>query len=290
MIGIVLAIISAATSALSVVLVRRHSTQSNTFNISLIISLMGIFFLWPLAFFLTDFSSTNLVSLLVFALSGILTPGLVRLLYYQGMIKLGTPTNASLFSVYPLYTALLAHLFLMEIFTSINWFGILLVFFASVFVELSSREISINGAREKKNLIFPLLGGLALGIGSIMRKFALELFNAPVLGVAVAYTFSLVPFFLIFLASRSTRSEIALKKDFRLFWVAGIGQAITWLLGFYALSFEQVSIVAPLISIEPVFVALFAYIYLRKIERLSFKLVISIVLTVLGVVLITANF
>ena len=41
MIGIILALLSAATSALSVILVRRHSKSSNTFNISLIISLSG---------------------------------------------------------------------------------------------------------------------------------------------------------------------------------------------------------------------------------------------------------
>jgi drug/metabolite transporter (DMT)-like permease len=85
MIGSALAIISAATSAFSVVLVRKHSEKSSTFNISLIISLVGLLILWPLAFLLTDFSEVNLVSLLIFGLSGVLTPGFVRLFYYQGM-------------------------------------------------------------------------------------------------------------------------------------------------------------------------------------------------------------
>ena len=106
MIGLALAILSAATSALSVILVRRHSEGSSTFNIGLAISLVGLLLLWPLALFLTDFSAVNIVSLALFALSGVLTPGFVRLLYYQGMKKLGTPVNSSLFSIYPLYTSL----------------------------------------------------------------------------------------------------------------------------------------------------------------------------------------
>jgi len=232
----------------------------------------------------------SLLSLGIFALSGVLTPGLVRLLYYQGMKKLGTPVNSSLFSVYPLYTSLLAHLFLLEVFLPINWLGILLIFFAAIAVEWSAREININGTRRNRDLLFPLLGGLALGAGSILRKFGLDLFNAPILGVAVAYTASLVPFLLIFIFSRTTRTEISLKRDFRLFWVAGIGQAVTWVLAFYALSFDQVSIITPLVSTEPVFVAVFAYLYLRKIERISKKLLVSIVLTVIGVVLVTARF
>ena len=81
-----------------------------------------------------------------------------------------------------------------------------------------------------------------------------------------------------------------MKRDLRLFWAAGVGQAITWILSFYALSYAEVSVVTPLLSIEPVFVALFAYLYLRKVEQASVKLVISIVLTLLGVVLVTAKF
>jgi hypothetical protein len=65
---------------------------------------------------LTDFSLVNIGSILLFALSGVLTPGFVRLLYYQGMKKLGAPVNSSLFAVYPLYTSLLAVLFLSEFF------------------------------------------------------------------------------------------------------------------------------------------------------------------------------
>ncbi len=290
MIGIALALVSAVTSALAIVLVRRHSTQSTPFNISLIISLVGMVALWPLALLLTDFSAANITSLLIFALSGILTPGIVRLLYYQGMNKLGTPVNSSLFATYPLYTSLLAHVFLMEVFTPLNWGGILLIFLAALSVEWSAHELNGKGMRKQRDVLFPLFAGLTLGIGSLLRKFALDLFNAPFLGVAVAYTFSVIPFAFLYIAYRPTRQRMALKRDLRLFWAAGIIQAITWVFGFYALSFNQVSLIIPLISTEPLFVALFAYLYLRKIEHLSVKLVASIVLTVLGVALVTAGF
>ena len=290
MIGIALAILSAATSALSVVLVRKYSNQSNTFNISLAISLVGMLILWPIALILTDFSGINILSVLIFALSGILTPGFVRLLYYQGMKKLGASVNSSLFSVYPLYTSILAVVFLSEMLAPGNWAGILLVFLGGILVEWSSRDTNGEDKRSKRNLIFPLMGGIVLAIGSVLRKFALNLFDAPVLGVSIAYTFSLLPFLVMLLLSVPTRRELSLKRDLHLFWVAGIGQAITWMLGFYALSFDEVSVVAPLLSIEPLFVVIFAYLYLRKLECVSTKLAVSIVLTVLGVVLVTSKF
>jgi drug/metabolite transporter (DMT)-like permease len=289
MIGVVLAILSAAISAFSVVLVRKYSNQSSTFNISLAISWVGMLALWPLALFLTDFSIANLPSIILFVLSGILTPGFVRLMYYQGMKKLGASVNSSFFSGYPLYTSLLAVLFLSEFLAPGNWAGILLVFLGGILVEWSS-----NGAgrrqHSKRDHIYPIIGGLALGFSSILRKFALNLFDAPVFGVAVAYTASLLPFLIMLAFSVQTRKELSLKRDMRLFWVAGIGQAITWLLSFYALSFDGVSVITPLLSIEPVFVAFFAFLYLQKIERVSSKLVVSIILTVLGVVLVTWKF
>ena len=290
MIGVALAILSAATSALSVVLVRKYSNQSSAFNISLAISWVGMLILWPLALVLTDFSSANIMSVLLFALSGVLTPGFVRLLYYQGMKKLGAPVNSSLFAIYPLYTSLLAVLFLSEILAPGNWVGILLVFLGGILVEWASREADNQNKRSRKDLIYPVMGGIALGVGSIFRKYALNQFDAPVLGVAVAYTASLLPFLVMLVFSAPTRKELSLRRDMRLFWVAGVGQAVTWMLGFYALSYNDVSVITPLLSIEPVFVALFAYLYLRKIERVSTKLVVSIALTVLGVVLVTAKF
>ena len=290
MIGVALAILSAATSAFSVVLVRKYSNQSSTFNISLAVSWVGMIVLWPLALLLTDFSAANIASILLFALSGVLTPGFVRLLYYQGMKKLGAPVNSSLFSIYPLYTSLLAVLFLSEILAPGNWVGILMVVLGGIFVEWSSREANNGYRQSRKNLIYPLLGGMALGAGSIIRKYALNQFDAPVLGVALAYTASLLPFLVMLVFSAPTRKDLSLKRDMRLFWAAGVGQAITWMLGFYALSYNDVSIITPLLSIEPVFVAIFAYLYLRKIERISPRLVASIVITVLGVVLVTAKF
>jgi DME family drug/metabolite transporter len=288
-IGVVFAIISAVTSAFSVVLVRKYSNQSSTFNISLTVSWVGMLVLWPLALVLTDFSLANIGSILLFALSGILTPGFVRLLYYQGMKKLGASVNSSLFAVYPLYTSLLAVLFLSEFLTPNNWTGILMVFLGGILVEWSSREAGNLNIHSRRDLIYPVLGGAVLGAGSILRKSALIQFDAPVLGVAVAYTTSLLPFLIIIASSTSTRKELSLKRDMRLFWVAGVGQAITWMLSFYALSLDDVSVITPLLSIEPVFVAIFAYLYLRKIEPVSKRLVLSIVLTVLGVVLVTAK-
>ena len=290
MLGVALAILSSVTSAFSVVLVRKYSNQSSTFNISLAISLVGTVALWPLALAVTNFSGANFLSILIFSLSGILTPGFVRLLYYAGLKKLGASVNSSIFSIYPLYTAMLSLVFLSEMLAPNNWIGILLVFVGGFLVEWSSRKPKTDTQTFRKSLIYPLLGGVVLAIGTIMRKYALNLFDAPVLGVALAYSFSLLPFLFMVGISTSTRREISMKRDTRLFWGAGIGQAVSWLLAFYALSFEGVSVVAPLLATEPLFIVLFVYVYLKRLECVSKKLALSILLTAIGVVLVLAKF
>jgi DME family drug/metabolite transporter len=289
MIGIALALLSAMTSGLAVILVRKNDSGSNAFDISLIISCVGMIILWPLAILITDFGATTIEGIMLFAISGVLSPGIVRLFYYGGLEKLGASVNSSVFAIYPLYSSLFAVLFLGEMLSAENWLGILLVILGGFFVALSSRKINNKHKASKNALIFPMLGGLTLGLASTTRKFALNLFNAPVLGVAVGYSFSLLAYALILMFSAPTRKKLSLKKDFRYFWKAGIGQALAWVLTFYALSFELVSIVTPLLAIEPIFVVFFAYLYLRKLEHVSPKLVVSIILTVVGAVLVTTK-
>jgi DME family drug/metabolite transporter len=115
MIGVVLALLSAAASGISVVLVRKYSAGSSVFNMSLVITLVGMLILWPLAFSVTNFDSINAVGFLFFAISGVLSPGLVRLFYYKGLKNLGASINSSIFAVYPLYSSLLALVLLREL-------------------------------------------------------------------------------------------------------------------------------------------------------------------------------
>lgn len=287
MIGIILALLSAAASGFSVVVVRRNSAGSSAFNMSLIITLVGMLILWPLALLMMGQETINVAGLVLFGLSGFLSPGIVRLFYYKGLRKLGASVNSSVFSIYPLYSALLAVVLLSESLLSANWVGILCIAAGVVFMQLNTEG---NGAQEKsgtKSLIFPVLGGIIIAVGSVIGKYALTISDAPAFGVAEAYTVSLLPYMLILIFSTRTRRELNLKRDMRFFWLAGIGQAVCWILTFAALHFEKVSVTNPLISTEPLFVVFFAFFLLRKVEHVSKKLIASIALTVLGVVLVT---
>lgn len=287
MIGIVLALLSAAASGLSVVVVRRNSAGSNAFNMSLIITLVGLLILWPVALLMRGFETINTTGLVLFGLSGLFSPGIVRLFYYEGLRKLGASVNSAVFSIYPLYSAMLAVILLGESLSYANCVGVLCIVSGVVFIQLNARA---NGIREKsclRSLIYPVLGGITIAVGSVIGKYALTFSDAPIFGVAEAYTVSLFPYMLILIFSKETRKELNFKRNLRFFWAAGIGQAVCWILTFAALHFEKVSVTNLLVSTEPLFVVLFALFLLRKLEQPSKKLIASITLTVLGVMLVT---
>ncbi len=253
---------------------------------SLVITAVGLAVLWPLALAEGQLSSMNGLGFLLFALSGLFSPGLVRLFYYKGLKDLGASVNSSIFAVYPLYALLPAVFLLNEVVTLWNLFGIVAIIAGVVLVERFMNGKNGHENAGWKRLTVPVVGGLMLGGATVFRKLALEQSDAPVLGVAIAYVFSFLPYLLALLAYSPTRKKLSLRSDLRWFWVAGIGQAASWLLAFYALSLAQVSITTPLLAVEPLFVVAFGYFYVRELESVSLRLAAGIAITALGVALI----
>ena len=290
MFGIVLALFSALSFGISQILVRKNLDKSNFVYISLTVTIMGNIILWPLALTFTDFNKLSPEGLILFIIAGLLAPGIARLLYFKGMKNVGISKNASIFATYPLYTSIIAVLMLGEILTPENWIGIACIIIGVIFVE---RNINSNKNQpantSKKRFIVPVLGSLAIAFSQIIRKEGLNLYDQPILGVALGYSTSLIVYLLLLLFSSDAGDSKFSLDDLRLFWKPGVGIAAGWLLSFLALSQEMVSIVAPVLQTELLFILIFAYLFIRKLENFSFQLIISAFLIILGVILISIN-
>ena len=290
MFGVALALLSALSFGLSQILVRKNLEKSNFVYISLTVTIMGNIILWPLALTFTNLNTINPEGLLLFVFAGLLAPGIARLFYFKGMETAGISANASIFATYPLYTSITAILLLGEALTAENWIGLACIIAGVIFV---GRTIN-NGDTQtksttKKGLIVPILGSLAIAFSQIVRKEGLNIYNQPLLGVAVGYSTSLIVYLLLLFFSDGARASRFSRKDLQMFWKPGVGIAAGWMLSFLALSQEMVSIVAPILQTELLFILFFAYIFLRKLEKFSLKLIASALLIVAGVILISIN-
>ncbi len=290
MFGVLLALLSALSFGLSQTLVRKNLHKSNFLYISLTVTIMGNIILWPLALAFTDLNTINPEGLLLFILAGLLAPGVARLFYFKGMETAGMSANASIFSTYPLYTSITATLLLGEALTTENWIGLICIIVGVIFI---GRSINNGDAQTKnttkKGIIISFLGSLAIAFSQIVRKEGLNLYNEPLLGVAAGYTTSLIVYLLVIIFSRNTETPRFSLNEIRNFWKPGVGIAAGWLLSFVALSQEMVSIVATILQTELLFILFFAYIFLRKQEKVSLKLVASAILIVAGVILVSIN-
>ena len=103
----------------------------------------------------------------------------------------------------------------------------------------------------------------------------------------MGYTTSLIVYLIVMVFSKTARTSKFSRQDLQLFWKPGVGIAAGWLLSFLALSQEMVSIVAPILQTELLFILFFTYIFLRDLEKISFKIIASAILIVVGVILIS---
>jgi DME family drug/metabolite transporter len=283
MFGIALALLSAFSFGLSQIFVRKNLEKSNFVYISLTVTIMGNIILWPLALIFTDLNTVNPEGLLLFVIAGLLAPGIARLFYFKGMETAGISANASIFATYPLYTSIVAVSLLGEALAIENWIGLVCVIAGVIFI---GRNINSADAQTKhtpkKGLIVPILGSLAIAFSQIVRKEGLNIYNQPLLGVALGYTTALIVYLLVMAFSKTSRTSRFSRQDIQLFWKPGVGIAAGWLLSFLALSQEMVSIVAPILQTELLF-------FLREYEKISFKLIASALLIIVGVILISIN-
>ena len=154
--------------------------------------------------------------------------------------------------------------------------GIICIVFGVMYIERSLSTSKTGSKRSfRKGLVFPIVGTLSRTFSAIIMKHGLNIYNEPLLGVAIGYFSPLLLYLLLSIPAYSTPRTLFSYKDLRLFWKAGAFISLGWILAFYAFSHENVSIVSSLMQIQPLFVILFTHLYLKELEKTSFKLVVS---------------
>jgi drug/metabolite transporter (DMT)-like permease len=289
MIYILLVLLAAINFALSAVFGRKNLDQSTFFSISFIVTLIGNI-LWPFAFLFSNTQIINIEGILSFIIAGIIGYGITKLIYYKGMETIGVSVNSSIYAIFPIFSTILAVLILNEILSMWNWMGIILIFIGVFIIERSFGKNTIGKKQfkklTKKGLIFPIIAAFTFALSLIIRKHGLNLYDEPLLSASIGYTISFLFFSSILFFSKS-KISLNIKRDFRLFWKAGIFGALAAGLISFSLSSERLSLVTPISQTEPLFVILFTYLLLKQTERISYKILFSTILIVVGVVLVT---
>jgi uncharacterized membrane protein len=265
------------------IFVRRGLVHSNALTSSLISLGTSAAILWLLLLFLIPFSALLTPAVGFFVAGGIFAPAIGQTLGYIGMERIGVARSSPIVNISPIFSSILAVVFLGEAWVPQNIIGTCLVILGVVV--LSSRNAS-EGEWRMKDVIYPVLAAVAFGISTTLRKTGLTALPEPLLGAAVTLGTAFVVL-LIIIQLRGGRKELKFnRKSSGWMFGAAIVNTGAILSFFAALNLGQVVRVEPLVACNPVLTILWTGIFLRQIEQLSGRVILGALVTVAGTVLV----
>ena len=248
--------------------------------------LINIVFLWTIAFLFVPMANVTLASLLIFVGVGFFQPGLTRLLTYKGIDALGVAITDPIRASTPLFSAAMAIVFLGEEITLPIIVATLMIIGGITL--LSWRHGAMKLAGSAVYLWFPIAASVLAGASQVVRKFGMAAVPHPFLAAAVTATSSLIISVLVMWYVEKTQETWKMNRQC-VWWFLAAGITVSFAMTsiYHALDLGKVSVVIPLSSTAPLFSLILTALFLRGVERVTPRIVVSTVLIVSGVALIT---
>jgi drug/metabolite transporter, DME family len=278
-----LALTGALCSAAATIAFRQGLRYANTYAGLWINLTVGSVCVWVATLFTVPVSAMHAKALPFFIGSGLLGTVAGRFFRFKGIEKVGAPVGAAINNLSPFISTGLAILLLGEQVTLPILLGTCVIVLGTILLSTSGRYVGFRPV----HLFYPFLSAFCFGAVVIVRKLGLS-HAPPMFGYAINVTTAFIAFTAYLLASGQFGTVACDGKSLRYFVVAGLGENIGVLFVLIALSLGQVSVVTPLNGTAPLFVLALAFVFLKDIERLTWRLVLGTVLIVLGVFLLTA--
>ena len=222
----------------------------------------------------------NLVAVGYFALGGVLSLGVARLLNFVAMRGLGVAKTSALIGSSPVITTLLSIAILSES-------PDLMTIAGAAIVALGVALISgASGFKIEKALLIGLASALAYSLSNIASKSGVQIQPEPFLSATVGAVAGLV-FITTYLAATGQIRELGISGgSLACFAATGVLSSIGWLAMMAALETGSVSVVTTIVYSYPIFALITTRLLMRE-EKLTTRTIIGSTLVVLGVAIVT---
>lgn len=297
-----LSLFAAVCSALQVLSVEaglRRTSGSGTFAAALVSIVVSVVLFWSLLLGRGVPQSVAPATLLPFVVAGLLNPAAFRLLYFEGIDRVGARLAATINAAYPAIASLMAVAALGETLTWIAGLGIACIVGGGGLLQLvrgAAREGEAGAAdliaRELADVspgdvLYPVVAVVLLATSYVLVKYGLDRMPDAVVATTVAQTTALVAVLGLLAGSRSLRGQLGTvpRPAYAAFAAGGVFIAAFWLAQFFALSIGTVVTVVPLVSTAPLFVVAISYAVARELPR-SARVLLAVVAVVVGVGLV----
>jgi uncharacterized membrane protein len=280
------ALANAFLFALHNMLTKKALRYSNPATAVISSLLINILFLWGVSILFVPLSSLTTPAILIFVGVGFFQPGLTRLLSYKGIDALGVAITDPIRATTPLFSAIMAIIFLGEEVTLPIVVATLMIIAGITLLSWRSDSMKLTGSAVY--LWYPIAASALAGATQVVRKFGMAAVPHPFLAAAVTATSSFVVSIVTLWYVEKTQETWKMNRQcFWWFLAAGIVISLGMTCIYYALDLGKVSVVIPISSTGPFFSLMLAAIFLRDVERVTSRIVISAAMIVGGVMLLT---
>jgi drug/metabolite transporter (DMT)-like permease len=207
-----------------------------------------------------------------FALAGMLSMFFGRAFLYTSIAHLGVTRATALKRLEPFFSVLLAFVLLSEPLSGQDGVGMLAIALAfGLFLRHSLRgpgATAVHGAPSVAEYGWGVGSALAYALSYIARKFGLAIITAPAFATMVSATAGFISFLIAALFASRYREDIrSIFKSLNRWWVmAAICSSIGQISIFAALSYEEISTVVVIVSLE-IFISSFLAVVVFRTER-----------------------
>jgi uncharacterized membrane protein len=269
----------------------------NLLSGTLILSLIAI-----LTFLRTGVPQFTLKGILMFGAAGFSGPFLGRMFSITSIKRIGGTRTSTLRMGETFLTMFLAFIVLDERLSPVSFVGAVILV-AGIVLLIKERGVSPktrygenpaipSRVSERKPLspqfVFAFLAALFFAVGRVFHRLGLSDLPSPLIGALVGTSIALLTNAVYGLASGQMNGVLRISRRSMVFFVlSGFGNSLGLLTLMLALNRGGLlSLVVALKNTSPLFTLLLGSLFLRDVERVSFGLVVSVLIVLAGAILI----
>lgn len=238
---------------------------------------------WLTAAGTDDLSLVVTPAVIPFLAAGFIAPGLSRLILFVGYARIGVGRTVALMSTTPLFAIVIAVAFLGERPSLLLVGGAALIVGGGVVMARRARD---DTSWRRRHMIFPFVAALGFAVRDTISRAALVDFPHPLIGAAAA-TLAAVVAIWSFAGLQQGMGRLAFHgPGTRLALMSGVCEGTAYILMWRALGLGHVSLVTPLVNASPMFTVVMVMLFLRGVERMTWRIAVASAMAVAGVCLV----
>lgn len=216
------------------------------------------------------------------AVAGAFNPGLFTIFFMFGIAKIGVARAAPIKGSSPLFASLLAMAFLGERPEWYNLGGVVLIVLGIALVSSGRTE----GRWRRIDALWPIAAAVCSAVGAVFWRHALPSFPDALAGAFVGLVSALSLVVLYTVAFMRGQIRGGIERAWKPFLLVGIVAAIGQYCFAGALQRGEIYRMIPLIQTSPLITVVFALLFLRRVEAITWRVPAGALLTVSGAILV----